>query len=47
MLLRGHGTLDQGDRQAEVPAGAFTVYNVGRPYRIGIGTADGAGPPGR
>jgi AraC-like DNA-binding protein len=43
MLLRGQGTISQGDRRALVPAGAFTVYDVARPYSIGIGTA---GDPG-
>jgi AraC-like DNA-binding protein len=36
MVLRGHGTLDQRDREALVPSAEFTVYETRRPYGLGI-----------
>lgn len=35
MLLRGHGTIDQSDRQGHVPAAEFVVYDATRPSSIG------------
>ena len=43
MILHGQGTISQSDRRALIPVGAFTVYDVARPYSIGIGPAGQAG----
>jgi AraC-like DNA-binding protein len=43
MLLRGHGTLEQHDRQAHLPAASFVIYEDRRPYWLGVETPGGTG----
>jgi AraC-like DNA-binding protein len=42
MVVRGHATISQNERQSDVPAGTFAVYDATRPFDIRMTSRTGS-----